>query len=108
LQRIFGKSDAFESVTVVIKAVLHPKDVMMQLNLINFKAMYLDKAIKDGGNGTSWECSCKSFQQNNTCKHLKCIFSYTHCDKLNLLVDSGFFSLTRDGKNFYIREGFIK
>ena len=47
LQRIFGKSDAFESVTVVIKAVLHTKDVMMQLNLINFTAMYLDKAKKE-------------------------------------------------------------
>ena len=36
LHRIFRKSDAFESVAVVIKAARHLKDVMMQLHLINY------------------------------------------------------------------------
>jgi hypothetical protein len=66
------------------------------------------KTIKDGGNGTNWECSCEAFKKEGMCKHLKCLFSYSKNDALSILIDSGFFSLTRDGKKYYTRLSLLK
>jgi hypothetical protein len=57
-----------------------------------------------GGKGVTWMCGCGQSSKDNPCIHLKCLWSYAKHNKLINLLDAEIISLTKRGKNYFLRE----